>query len=431
MGKWLIKPGLLMTAALAFPQLAYAANSVLAGRFEGSEPTMSVVWPSYVGLPPLATQEVRFTVSVSGMYRLEDAFEHWYFNLEGHRGLAMINALYLGNFNPQNPALNRQGPNQYDAWPRQLDAGVEYTLVLQNPSGTNAEGVWTLVINGPGEVNSTARTSVAGLGQGKFTGTESASTALCTETAAIYQVQGPFKVSRDGIYYFTNLSHLSTAAGTFWDNQLCFGLYSAPPDPVNPEVNRLGYMNFYRGSFELQTNTDYYLLVQSVQNLPLDYFLLVAPPAPFEITSHMSGVWADPETDGQGVMLNVYPSIDAVHLAWFTYDLQPPSGQATAQIGDPGHRWLTAFGGLEGSDSNMAITRTQGGVFDAAQPVPEQIQDGNVQLHFDSCTSGTLIYDLGSAHAVGQLNLRRPFEDRANIDRCELANMGPDIPGPL
>ncbi|HET6565482.1 MAG TPA: hypothetical protein VFG52_08725, partial [Xanthomonadales bacterium] len=182
---------------------------------------------------------------------------------------------------------------------------------------------------------------------------------------------------------------------------------------------------------KLQADGEYYLLVQSVRNLPLDYFLLISPPAPFEITPHMSGLWADPDTDGQGLMLNVYPSISAVHMAWFTYDLERPTSGATALLGDPGQRWLTAFGKVEGAGSDMTITRTKGGVFDAVQPVPDQIQDGSVQLHFDSCTSGTLLYDLGSVHATGQLTLRRPFEDRANIDRCELANMGPGIPGPL
>ncbi|NJN53918.1 MAG: molybdopterin-dependent oxidoreductase, partial [Anaerolineae bacterium] len=72
---------------------------------------------------------------------------------------------------------------------------------------------------------------------------------------------------------------------------------------------------------------------------------------------------ADLETDGQGLMLNVYPSIDSLHMAWFTYDLERPSNQMVAQIGEPGHRWLTAFGGLNGADSDMTITRTEGGIF--------------------------------------------------------------------
>jgi len=54
-----------------------------------------------------------------------------------------------------------------------------------------------------------------------------------------------------------------------------------------------------------------------------------------------------------------------------------------------------------------------------------------VQLRFDSCTAGTLTYNLGSVNAAGQLNLKRPFEDPADLRRCMLANMGPGIPGPL
>lgn len=429
MCNWPLKIGLLI-GALGLSQTSAAANSVLAGTFEGSEPVLDVVWPGYVDGLQFATRQISFTVSASGSYRLEDVYEHWYFHLEGNPGLDVIEALYQGSFDPQNPALHRLGPNQYGTWPRQLEAGVEYTLVLQKTS-QNREGVWTLVMNGPGEVNSTARATVPDLGQGKFIGTEAKSSSQCTETGAFFQVKGPFQVSRDGYHYFTNLSHLSTSTANFWSNGLCFGVYTAPPDASQPDLNQLSYLNRNLGKYDLQAGTDYYLLVQSIENKLMDYFLVIAPPAPFEINPWMSGLWADLETDGQGLMLNVYPSIDAVHMAWFTYDLERPSEDALAQIGEPGHRWLTAFGGLAGADSDMIITRTNGGVFDATQPVPAQIQDGNVQLHFDSCTSGTLNYDLGTAQTTGQLILRRPFEDPATIYRCLLATAGPGIPGPL
>jgi hypothetical protein len=429
MSNWSLKAGFTILA-MAISQLAYAGNSVLAGEFDGSELKTDVVWSQYSYFPPLATQEIKFTVTASGTYRMEDAFEYWHFHKEGRPGLWMINALYTGDFDPLNPAANRIGTNQYAAWPRQLQAGVEYTLVLQNPSSSPA-GVWTMAFNGPGEVTSSARATLPTLGQGKFTGAELKSKDVCSETETLYQVQGPFKVSRDGMHYVTNLSHLNTPSHTIWDIQFCFAIYSAPPQTDHPELNRLGFQKHYYASFNLEADTDYYLLVQSVDNRLSDYFLVIAPPAPFEINPWMSGLWADPETDGQGLMLNVYPSIDALHLAWFTYDLERPSNAALAQIGEPGHRWLTAFGGLAGADSNMTITRTSGGVFDATQPVPAQIQDGSVQLHFDSCTSGILNYNLGTAQSTGQLILRRPYEDRATIDRCLLENMGPDIPGPL
>jgi len=423
-----LKLGLLI-AALGMSQPSSAGNSLLAGYFLGSEPVTGVVWPGYRPRRQHATLQIRFSVSSSGSYRLEDLYDHWTFSLQGKPGLNLITALYQGSFDPQNPALNRLGRDEYAAWPRQLEAGTEYTLVLQNVSAPM--GVWTVVINGPGEVNSTARVHVPGLGQGSITGTEAKVKDLCSEVEAGYKVEGPFKVSRDGVHYFTNMSHLSTASEVIWDSEICFGVYSTPPDPQHPEAGRLEYLDRYRGSFELQADTDYYLLVGSVEDKATDYFMVIAPPAPAVINPWMSGLWADPGTDGQGVMLNVYPSIDAVHLAWFTYDLERPGTQTTAQLGEPGHRWLTAFGGLNGPDSDMTITRTAGGVFDATQPVPQQIQDGSIQLNFSSCTEGTLAYDLGSANTVGQLILKRPFEDAANIDRCNLENAGPGIPGPL
>ncbi len=429
MWNWSLKIGLLV-ATLAVSQTLLAGYSVLAGTFEGSESKTKSVWPDYEDLPPIATQQIKFTVSTGATYRLEDVYDYWSFQNEGNPGLNMITALYQGGFDPQQPALNRLGSDQYSTWPRQLQAGIEYTLVLQSPS-LKPKGVWTLVMNGPGEVNSTARVDTPTLGQGKFSGSEPKIENPCSGAAAISKVEGPFRVSRQGVYYFTNLSYLSTASEAYWSTNLCYGIYSVPPNPQNPELNKIGVSAHNLNYVNLQADTDYYLLVQSTENQLLDYFFLIVPPAPFAINPWMSGLWADPETDGQGLMLNVYPSIDALHLAWFTYDLERPGNQMTAQLGEPGHRWLTAFGGLEGAGSQMTVTRTQGGVFDATQPVPQQIQDGSIQLNFSSCTEGTLAYDLGSANTVGQLILKRPFEDAANIDRCILANTGPGIPGPL
>ena len=75
MSNWSINAGLTIVA-LAVSQLAYAGNSVLAGTFDGSEFKTDVVWSHYSYFPPLATQEIKFTVTASGTYRMEDAFEY-------------------------------------------------------------------------------------------------------------------------------------------------------------------------------------------------------------------------------------------------------------------------------------------------------------------------------------------------------------------
>lgn len=53
-------------------------------------------------------------------------------------------------------------------------------------------------------------------------------------------------------------------------------------------------------------------------------------------------------------------------LAWFTYDTEFPTLDATANLSDPGHRWLTAVGPIEGNQVLMDIEMTSGGIFDAA-----------------------------------------------------------------
>jgi hypothetical protein len=420
----------LVFAALVYSHTTHAEVSILAGTFDGKEPKSVAVWESYYEAS-LATQQIDFTVSESGGYFLGDVYEDWDFGTAGRPGLGVITALYQGAFNPQQPALNRLGLSEWSPLPRNLQAGVKYILVLQRSSDFRAKGVWTLAFNGPGGVHSEKSISAPSLVQGAITGAERKMIDGCGSGPTSYQVKGPFRVSKSGTYYFTDLSHLLSQTQQLGQSSICFSLYTGFPDIENLGAHRIGNNSFHREAVTLQANGDYYLLVHSPTSQARSYSILVAPSAPVEISSSMSGLWADPATDGQGLLLDVYPSIDALHMAWFTYDLERPSSQASAQIGDPSHRWLTAFGALEGASSNMTITRTEGGVFDAVQPVPAQIQDGKVQLHFDSCASGTLTYNLGSANATGQLTLRRPFEDRANIARCEEANRGPGIPGPL
>mgnify|MGYP000271163598 CR=1 FL=1 len=54
--------------------------------------------------------------------------------------------------------------------------------------------------------------------------------------------------------------------------------------------------------------------------------------------------WFDPETDSQGVFITVFPDLGFVSLAWFTYDTEIPAEDAEANLGDAGHRWITALG---------------------------------------------------------------------------------------
>ena len=56
------------------------------------------------------------------------------------------------------------------------------------------------------------------------------------------------------------------------------------------------------------------------------------------INQGMIDAWYDPDTNGQGFFITVFPVIKQVFLAWFTYDTERPPEDVTAILGEPGHR---------------------------------------------------------------------------------------------
>ncbi len=128
----------------------------------------------------------------------------------------------------------------------------------------------------------------------------------------------------------------------------------------------------------------------------------------------------------------MFGNIGQLFLAWFTYDLERPDGSVTAQIGDPGHRWLTAFGKYTWNSADLAVEWTEGGVFDAGSPATAQTVDGSILLEFAGCNSGTITYDLGTNNANGVVPIQRIAND--NVAMCEALQaevFGPGKPGSL
>jgi hypothetical protein len=72
---------------------------------------------------------------------------------------------------------------------------------------------------------------------------------------------------------------------------------------------------------------------------------------PFRINSGLNGAWYNPDTAGQGVFISVFPDSGQIFLAWFTYDMERPPESVSANLADPGHRWLTAFGAYDGNQA--------------------------------------------------------------------------------
>jgi cyclophilin family peptidyl-prolyl cis-trans isomerase len=137
----------------------------------------------------------------------------------------------------------------------------------------------------------------------------------------------------------------------------------------------------------------------------------------FEINSGLNDAWSNAATRGQGFFVNVFPDIGKIFFAWFTYDTARPEEPAVAIVGEPGHRWLTAFGDYSGNSAELDVEITRGGVFDSALPAPSQGADGTIFLEFSDCENGTVSYAIPSINRQGVIPIKRIALD--NVALCE------------
>ena len=124
----------------------------------------------------------------------------------------------------------------------------------------------------------------------------------------------------------------------------------------------------------------------------------VAPPSNYVDVEH-SGAWYDPATSGQGLMIDIVPSIDTFFAAWYTY-----APQREGLTGQAAQRWFTLQdntytpGDLHLSDVPIAVTT--GGVFDQPSAV-SSTRVGTAQIDFTSCTTMTLTYTFTQGEFAG------------------------------
>jgi DNA-binding beta-propeller fold protein YncE len=137
----------------------------------------------------------------------------------------------------------------------------------------------------------------------------------------------------------------------------------------------------------------------------------------FQVNAGLNDAWFNPQTAGQGFFITVFPDLERMFLAWFTYDTERPAQDVEAILGEPGHRWLTAFGPYSGTTALLDIELTRGGVFDMTLPVPTQSPDGSIVLEFEGCNAATVSYDISSANLQGEVPIERIALD--NVPACE------------
>lgn len=137
------------------------------------------------------------------------------------------------------------------------------------------------------------------------------------------------------------------------------------------------------------------------------------------INAGMNDAWFNPATNGQGFLISVFPGIKQMFLAWFTFDIERPPGDVEATLGDPGHRWLTAYGPYTGNKASLTVELTEGGVFDSNDPPARNdgIGDGVITIEFADCSEALLTYELDTPSISGEIPIERIAHD--NVALCE------------
>jgi hypothetical protein len=137
----------------------------------------------------------------------------------------------------------------------------------------------------------------------------------------------------------------------------------------------------------------------------------------FLINAGLNDAWLDPLTLGQGFFIAVFPDLGQMFLSWFTYEVERPDEEIVAQLGEPGHRWLTAQGLYADDLAVLDIDVAEGGVFDSEVPKVTHSPDGTMVVQFTSCNAGTISYDIPSVDRQGVVPIERIVPD--NVALCE------------
>ena len=191
------------------------------------------------------------------------------------------------------------------------------------------------------------------------------------------------------------------------------GQLAIMPFPKHPELPVIDYTitDFNNGKFITEAN----LVMTAVSKKDV-----TTEPESFVMNPGLNDAWFNPITEGLGFFITVFPDLNYVSLAWFTYDTDLPAEDETANLGSPGHRWLTAIGPIEGDTAVLNIDIATGGLFDTATEVEHTDppgSDGTITLTFSGCDSGLVEYNIPSIDRQGSVPIERVAGD--NISLCE------------
>jgi len=130
---------------------------------------------------------------------------------------------------------------------------------------------------------------------------------------------------------------------------------------------------------------------------------------PIQINAGYAGAWFNPDSSGQGQLIDVEPEDQFMFVAWFTYtdaDSDKPFEQ----------HWFTAQGNYTGNTAELDLFETLGGKFDDLQ-MATTTKIGEVTLSFSSCGQGRMRYNIYEEGLQAEFPLVRVIPSSDNV--CE------------
>ena len=396
-----------------------AAPVIVSAEFSGDEPLMQNQFADgeNAPLPYLTIGPV--TVSSNGTYEFQDgrfAFDDTDVTVSVH----------TAGFNPANPQATQQAVLD-DYGDVTLMVNTNYTLVVQPYYSDQAfPAALGFVLDGAGTISGSGVVPRPPQFAGSFSGNEGLTNIIpesigCADS--YHDAIGPFTVDRVGVYWFGSTSTMVDGPGM----PLAMGVYENSFDPGNPYNNQLAVFPD-QGFVTLETGKNYYLVLQpDCDLLTGDWSYIMAPPADELVwTPYMSGSWYDKLSDGSGAYLDVLPDINAVSMAWFTWDNVAPTPDPNPDVADPGTRWLTALGFFDGSNPvvEMTVYGSTGGIFNTGAPVTSPPVGTMTLEMFNFCDGGEFRFNLDSGLS-GTAKMQRVVD--SNLVACAEQDARPGV----
>lgn len=185
-----------------------------------------------------------------------------------------------------------------------------------------------------------------------------------------------------------------------WDQKECF-VYWRAPAPVPCGVGLVCQIGLHQGvitSVTLETHDE-------------DHG--------FEMNAGLNDAWVNQDAPFQGLLITVYPGLNIVFVAWFTFDSEVPAMPPMVTFGAHDQRWASGAGSIVGNKATINMELTSGGKFHSDEPTATQDSNyGTFELEFENCREGLVTFDFPGLGESGQFAISRVVDE--NADLCEM-----------